>query len=152
MLIGMALTFGTLLSAELIVAAPAGANVQTYLDALHKAGINRDQSEELEMGWEVCALRELGTDPEHVQDQAVQNSRTYPPDGITLDEAAQIVRIAGDELCNKRLSPKPVAPTSNHRNGNAADRPSFSAISVAGVHQLKPARRPEPATDRTKRP
>lgn len=112
-MMGAVLALAVFSGAGLVTPAPAGADVKTYLQTLHNAGINRDETEELEMGWEVCALRELGVDPEHVQDQAVQNSRTYPPDGITLAEAGQIVRIAIDELCNKRLSPKPVSPTGN---------------------------------------
>jgi hypothetical protein len=102
---------GTMFVAQLLLAVPAQANVATYLEALRSAGIHRGDSEALEMGSEVCALRALGVRPERVQDQAVNNSRSYPANGLTLEEAAQIVAIATVELCDKRLTPKPVAPT-----------------------------------------
>lgn len=131
--VGAALAVGALFGGHLTRAAPAHADVHTYLQALHNAGINREESEELEMGWEVCALRDLGVPPERVQDQAVQNSRTYPPDGMTLEQAGQIVRIAVDELCNKRLSPKPVAPTSRHQDGKSADLSDIHPLVVPGA-------------------
>jgi hypothetical protein len=117
---------GIMLVADLLLAAPAQANVTTYLDALHSAGIYRDDTEVLEMGSEVCALRALGVPPERVQDQAVNNSRSYPANGLTLEEAAQIVALATEELCNKRLSPKPVAPTSNQQRRAGGEQSSVS--------------------------
>jgi hypothetical protein len=115
---------GIAMVASLLTAAPAQANVTTYLEALHSAGIHRDDSEALEMGSEVCALRTLGYPPERVQDQAVHNSRSYPANGITLDEAARIVEIATEELCDKRLNPKPVSPTGNLTPVTPRDQPS----------------------------
>jgi len=117
---------GIMFVAGLMLAPPAQANVTTYLDALHRAGINLGDTEALEMGAEVCALRVLGRPPERVQDQAVHNSRSYPANGLTLEEAAQIVAIATEELCNKRLSPKPVAPTSNHQPSAGGEQSSVS--------------------------
>jgi hypothetical protein len=114
-----------MLIADLLLAAPAQANVTTYLDALHNAGVHRDDTDLLEMGSEVCALRALGFPPERVQDQAVNNSRSYPS-GLTLEEAAQIVALATEELCNKRHSPKPVAPTSNQQRRVGGEKSSVS--------------------------
>jgi hypothetical protein len=147
----MALAVGVLFSVNLLVSAPARADVTTYLEALHKAGINRDDAEALEMGWEVCGLRELGVAPERVQDQAVQNSRSYPPDGMTLDQAAQMVRIAVDELCNKRLSPKPVAPTSNLQDWKDADRSNVDTIHVPAADRLSGIPRSRSAADQLTR-
>jgi hypothetical protein len=105
---------GLTLAVGLGLPATAHANITTYLDTLHAAGIHREDSEALEMGSEVCALRELGATPERIQDQAVQNSRSYPGNGMSLDEAARLVAIATVELCDKRHSPTPLAPTGLH--------------------------------------
>ncbi len=116
---------GLVLVADLLQAAPAQANVRSYLDALQTVGIHLVDSEALEMGSEVCALQALGRPPERVQDQAVNNSRSYPAN-LTLEQAAQLVAIATEELCIKRLSPKPVAPTSNRQTSPGADPLSVS--------------------------
>jgi hypothetical protein len=117
---------GSVFVAHLLLAAPAQANVATYLDALRNAGIHRGDTEALEMGSEVCALRALGVRPERVQDQAVNNSRSYPANGLTPEEAAQIVAIATAELCDKRLLPKPVAPTGNHHGREGGEQSGLS--------------------------
>jgi hypothetical protein len=114
---GMIPGLGLVLCASLVAAAPAQANVDSYLKALQQAGIHREDSDALEMGSEVCALRTLGATPERIQDQAVNNSRSYASQ-LTPDEAARVVAIATEELCNKRLLPKPVAPTGN-QNGDS---------------------------------
>lgn len=99
--LGIVLPVGTLLVSWVGTAAPARADSETYVNNLKALGIQvpRGDNELKEMGWEVCALFDLGVAPDQVLYQAVYNSRSKPPYGMTVKQANAIVDNAVSQLC-----------------------------------------------------
>lgn len=100
-------TFGvvTVAAAVVITAVPMAATAQadskSYIDNLHSIGVNtpRGDLEVKEWGWEVCALTARGVPADKVLAQAVYNSRSTPPYGMTAEQAAGIMHFALTDLC-----------------------------------------------------
>lgn len=80
---------------------PAVADVGSYIQKLHGAGINapRGDYELKEWGYEVCYLRTRGKPPRQWVEQTVYNSSLKPLYGLTEEQANFIVDTAVSELC-----------------------------------------------------
>jgi hypothetical protein len=100
---GTALAVGALALAltGMVTAAPARADAESYINKLHKAGINLPggDMEMKEWGWEVCALFGSGVEPDKVLYQAVYNSGSHPQYGMTVEQANDFVDFAVTDLC-----------------------------------------------------
>lgn len=86
---------------SLASAPTATADTASYLQKLHDADINtaRGDVELKEWGWEVCALFDRGVAPDKVVQQAVYNSASKPPYGMSTDQANLVVDTAVSDLC-----------------------------------------------------
>jgi hypothetical protein len=86
---------------SLASAPTAAADTASYVQKLHDAGINtaRGDVELKEWGWEVCALFDRGVPPDKVVQQAVYNSASKPPYGMSTDQANLVVDTAVSDLC-----------------------------------------------------
>jgi hypothetical protein len=79
----------------------AGADVGSFIQKLHDAGINtpRGEYELKEWGFEVCYLRTRGKPPRQWVEQTVYNSSNKPLYGLSEEQANFIVDTAVSELC-----------------------------------------------------
>ncbi|ORB39013.1 hypothetical protein BST41_18525 [Mycolicibacterium porcinum] len=91
-------------AAGLVVAAPAAADTQSYLQKIHDAGINppRGDLELKEWGWEICAMFLRGRSPVDVVRQTVYNSGSKPLHDMSEQQANLIVDTAVSDLCPDR--------------------------------------------------
>jgi hypothetical protein len=99
--LGVLTVAATAVIAAVPMAATAQADSKSYIDNLNSIGVNtpRGDLELKEWGWEVCALTARGVPPDKVLAQAVYNSRSTPPYGMTVEQAAAIMHFALTELC-----------------------------------------------------
>jgi Protein of unknown function (DUF732) len=98
------LVAGALGLTSTLVAGPATADTQSYLNHLHDAGINtpRGELDVLEGGWEVCELFAKGFPPDRVMQQALYNSGRSPHYGLTRQQADTVFHFALTDLCSAR--------------------------------------------------
>lgn len=84
--------------------APARADTESYLNELRDAGITNPRGDigMEEWGWEVCELFAKGFPPDKVLKQAVYNSSSRPPFGMTVQQANAVVDFAVADLCTAR--------------------------------------------------
>ena len=93
-----------LLAGTIATAAPVRASAQSYLDNMHRLGINvpGGDVELLEWGYEACKLLELGRDYQAARAQAVYNSGRGPRYGMTVEQADDIMHFAITDLCHDK--------------------------------------------------
>jgi len=94
-----AIVFGVF--ASLVIVPTAQADTRSYLDQIYGAGIHTPggDPELKEWGWEICALAKRGVAPDKIRAQAVYNSQSRPPYGMTVAQADLIMHAAMTELC-----------------------------------------------------
>jgi hypothetical protein len=99
---GTTLAVGALVLGGGVVASPAAASTDSYLNKVRDAGVTSPpiDLELREWGWEICSLLKLGVEPGKVRDQAVYDSSSHPQYGMTVEQADVVMDAAQTDLCN----------------------------------------------------